>query len=197
MAKIKKRKNKNLPFLLLLLILTVCVFIYGLKHIGLFARGAFDDEINAAGVMFGVDPLLVEAVIKRESNMNPDAVSNKGAVGLMQIMPKTAGEISGQIAFPGYSEDSLKDPAVNTVFGTFYLAKLLAYYDNNLILALAAYNAGIGNVDKWIARDKEIAKKISRIPFKETKRHVRAIIITYNFYKGAEKLKTVLKIRKK
>jgi soluble lytic murein transglycosylase len=182
--------------MLVILLLTTCAFLYALNRIGMFKRGLYREEINNASYLFGVDPLLIEAVIKRESNMNPNAVSAKGAVGLMQLMPKTAHEISEQVFFSDYSQERLTDPEMNIFFGTFYLSKLLAYYDYNLILALAAYNAGIGNVDKWKEQDPKIAVKISKIPFKETKRHIRAVIITYNFYRGAEQLKRLLKTKK-
>lgn len=194
----KKRINRTRFFIMLLLLVAVTgISLYGLNHIGLFQKNYYSDEISASSLLFGVDPFLVEAVMKRESNMNPDAVSAKGAVGLMQIMPKTAEEISTQLVLPEYDSDDLKSPGINIMFGTYYLAKLLSYYNYNLILTLAAYNAGIGNVDKWLAQDPEVARKISKIPFRETKRHVRAIIITYNFYKGADQLKRLLAIKKK
>ncbi|MCL2144975.1 MAG: lytic transglycosylase domain-containing protein [Endomicrobia bacterium] len=196
----KKRTNKTrIISMLLTLLLVISVFLYALNRIGMFKRGQYGDEILTASVFFNIDPLLIEAVMKRESNMNPNAVSAKGAVGLMQIMPKTALEISEQVFYSDYSEERLSDPEINIMFGAYYLAKLLEYYNYNLILALAAYNAGIGNVDKWREQTPEIAVKISKIPFKETKKHVRAIIITYNFYKGAEQLKRLqlLKTKKK
>lgn len=193
--KKKTKITKKFLFLILLLLIMIFVFAFGLDRIGMFNRGIYHNEINAAANLFGIDPLLVEAVMKRESNMNPNAVSSKGAIGLMQIMPATAKEISEQFFYPGYSEDKLPDPTINVMFGTYYLSKLLSYYDYNLLLALMAYNAGIGNVDKWMAQDPDISRKISKIPFKETKRHVRAIIITYNFYRGAEQLKILLKTK--
>jgi soluble lytic murein transglycosylase len=134
--------------------------------------------------------------MKRESNLNPDAVSNKGAVGLMQIMPKTGREIAQQLDIAGYTEGMLKNPELNIMFGVYYLSQLMYYYNENVILSLAAYNAGKGHVDGWMSRDPDIAEKISKIPFKETKKHTRSILITYNFYKGAEKLRNLLKIKK-
>ena len=80
------------------------------------------------------------------------------------------------------------------MFGTYYLRKLLNYYNNNLILALAAYNAGIGNVENWYNKNPEIGQKIYKIPFKETRYYVLSIIFTYKIYQGVEKLKNFLKI---
>lgn len=194
----KKQINRTRFFIMLILLFAMTgILLYGLNHIGMFHKNDYENEISASAHLFGVDPILVEALMKRESNLNPNVVSSKGAVGLMQLMPKTAQEISEQLVLPEYDTANLKDPSTNIMFGTYYLAKLLNYYNNNLILTLAAYNAGIGNVDKWLAQDPKIAVKISKIPFKETKRHVRAIIITYNFYKGAYQLKRLLKIKKK
>ena len=194
----KKQVNKlRLSILIAALFAVAGGFLYTLKYIGIFDSMPYKKEVeNASSLLYEVDPLLIEAVMKRESNLNPNAVSGKGAVGLMQIMPKTAREIADILEIPNYSEDMLKDPQVNIMFGAYYLARLLSYYNGNLILTLAAYNAGMGNVDKWIGKDPKAAKKISRIPFRETQRHVRSIIITYNFYKGAEQLKRLLRIKK-
>jgi soluble lytic murein transglycosylase len=131
---------------------------------------------------FNVDPLLIKAIIKKESNFNPNIVSNKGAVGLMQIMPKTALEIAKQLNVSDYSYIKIKEAKTNIMFGTYYIKKLLNYYSNNLFLALAAYNAGIGNVDNWYKNNQQIGKKIYEIPFKETRCYVRSIIIAHKIY---------------
>jgi Soluble lytic murein transglycosylase and related regulatory proteins (some contain LysM/invasin domains) len=190
------KKHKRLIIISVFFIFT---FFYSafcvLRHVGIMDNAKYEELISTHSDRAGVDRLLVKAVMKRESNMNPGAVSSKGAVGLMQIMPKTAQEIAGQIGMPDYKEEMLKEPELNIMFGVFYLGKLLSYYNSNLLLALAAYNAGIGNVDKWISQNPAVAVKISKIPFKETRKHTKAIIITYNFYKGADKLKRLLKIK--
>ncbi|MDR2395887.1 MAG: lytic transglycosylase domain-containing protein [Endomicrobium sp.] len=122
--------------------------------------------------------------MKKESNLNVDAMSTRGAVGLMQIMPKTAQEISNQLKVSNFSNNSLKDPEINIMFGVYYVSKLLNYYNNNLVLVLSAYNAGIGNVDKWQNKqNKNIDLRIKDIPFNETKYYVKSIIFTYKVYK--------------
>jgi soluble lytic murein transglycosylase-like protein len=93
-----------------------------------------------------LEPLL-KAVTWQESRGKPGAVSPKGATGLMQIMPATGKEIAQEL---GYKEYDLKDPETNKIFGTHYLKKLLKMYKGDEKLALAAYNAGFGRVDKWI-----------------------------------------------
>jgi soluble lytic murein transglycosylase len=176
------------------LVLIACVLFNLEKKIGLFNKNPYEIYITEYSKRFAVDSLLIKIVMKKESNLNPEAVSNTGAVGLMQVMPKTALEIANKLNIADYSNKNLKEAKINIMFGTYYLKKLLNYYNNNLILALAAYNAGIGNVENWHSKDPEIGKKICKIPFKETRYYVRSIIFIYKIYRGAEKLKKFLKV---
>ena len=116
----------------------------------------FESAINEHSRRQGVAADLVRAVIQVESAFNPVAVSNKGAMGLMQLMPATAVELGVSNPF---------DPEQNIRGGVTYLKQLLVRYDNNVELALAAYNAGIGNVEKYGAVP----------PFKETRNYVNKI----------------------
>jgi soluble lytic murein transglycosylase len=176
------------------LVLIVCILFNLEKKIGLFNKNPYEIYIIEYSKRFAIDSLLIKVVMKKESNLNPRAVSNTGAVGLMQVMPKTALEIANQLNIADYSNKNLKDAEINIMLGTYYLKKLLNYYNNNLILALAAYNAGIGNVENWYSKDSEIGRKICKIPFKETRRYVRSIIFIYKIYRGVEKLKKILKV---
>lgn len=124
----------------------------------------YDPVIREAAWRYGMDPDLVHAVIKVESNYNPHAVSPKGATGLMQIMPATGMELG----FANPRRDLLI-PANNIDAGTRYLAWLKDHFDGDLSLTLAAYNAGIGAVTRNQA--------LSNYP--ETSKYVRSVLDLY------------------
>jgi len=128
---------------------------------------SFIPIIQKAAKQFGIDPLLIEAVIKQESNGNPNAVSSKGAKGLMQLIDSTASMFGIKNSF---------NPEENVMGGTQYLKKLLNQFDNNIELALASYNAGPGNVRKYGGVP----------PFEETKNYVEKVLNHYDQLKSTE-----------
>ena len=117
--------------------------------------------INSSCERFGVDPSLVHAIVKVESDFNPFALSRKGAMGLMQLMPQTATTMNVRNSF---------SPDENIEGGVKYLRYLLDRYEGNISLALAAYNAGETAVKKWGTVP----------PFKETQDYVKKIMHIYN-----------------
>lgn len=126
---------------------------------------------------YGLDPYLVFAMIKVESNFKPDAVSPKNARGLMQITDKTGEWAADVLKLRDYSLNSLYDPETNIYIGCWYMNSLLKEFWNDTDLALAAYNGGSGNVNQWL-RDKSLSasgKTIDRIPFKETENYVKKV----------------------
>lgn len=131
-----------------------------------------------------IDPLLTFAIIKAESNFNRNIKSKSGAIGLMQLMESTALEQAEEVNEEIPVTESLYNPEINIKIGTKYYSKLIQKYNNNTLLALAAYNAGIGNVDKWIEQGiiKQDGSDIENIPFKETNNYVRKIVRDYKIY---------------
>lgn len=133
---------------------------------------------------YGVDPWLVFAVIKAESNFDKNVVSNSDAKGVMQLMDNTAAEVANDIMVDQHFEsDMLFDVETNIKLGTKYLSDLINKYGNYYV-AVAAYNAGIGTVDKWIDTGviEADGSNIEQIPYKETNMYVRKIIRDYGIY---------------
>ena len=128
---------------------------------------SFDSHIQEAALRYDMDPLLIKAVIKQESNFNPNAASNKGALGLMQLMPGTARDMGVFDVF---------DPRDNIFGGTRYLRRLYSQFNGDLALALASYNAGPERV--------YATNRIPDIP--ETQNYVRSVISLYDTYKRYE-----------
>ncbi|WP_297016102.1 lytic transglycosylase domain-containing protein [uncultured Dialister sp.] len=122
-----------------------------------------------------ISPSLLEAVILTESKFDEKAVSHVGAVGMMQLMPDTAHWISEESGLPS---DNLASPDQNIPLGAWYLNYLLKKYHNNEVFALAAYNAGRGNVDEWIEKNKwpEGFTDMEKIPFPETREFVKSVV---------------------
>ncbi|MDM2932057.1 lytic transglycosylase domain-containing protein [Citrobacter sp. Cu233] len=129
----------------------------------------YNDAIVRYARHYGVDPHLIRAVMAVESGFNPDVVSAKGAVGLMQIMPETANGLSLRLG-NGLKKAALSNPDVNIHLGTFLLSELARRYDNNLDLMLAAYNAGEGNVEKY---NNQVP------PFTETQKYIHDVKLEY------------------
>lgn len=132
----------------------------------------------------GIDKYLVYAIIKAESNFNPDVTSSSNAKGLMQLMEETAIERSNIIDEETVETHDLYDPETNIRLGTSYFAYLLGLYDGNIVLALAAYNAGLGNIQEWINEGiiKADGSDMENIPYKETNNYVRKILKDYQMY---------------
>lgn len=139
-------------------------------------RLAYAEAILRESGAFGLDPCLVAAVIHCESRGQAEVCSPKGARGLMQIMPATGEWISEKLALTSFTEDALYEADVNIRFGCWYLSYLLEKYDGEKDLALAAYNAGPGNVKKWL-EDPAYSEngRLTAIPFSETEAYVKRV----------------------
>lgn len=178
-------KNIFIVFLIIVIFLGVCK-VFGVENFIMkkIYPKKYSEYVYKYAEEYGVDPLLVFAVIKAESNFNKDAVSNRNAKGVMQIVDNTAEEVASNIVLEEkYNSDMLFDEDINIKIGTKYLADLIKKYGNYYV-AVAAYNAGTGTVDKWIERKiiEADGSNIENIPYKETNNYVRKIIRDYDIY---------------
>lgn len=153
----------------------------------------YEDDIRASSEEHHVNPFLIAAIVRVESNYKPDKVSAKGAVGLMQIMPDTAEWIAGQAGMEDAAIDRLADPKMNIHMGTYYVRQLLDRFGvqpspeqtgADYALVAAAYNAGPGAVSRWLESgewDGSYAQS-AKIPYGETRHFVERIVYYYNKY---------------
>ena len=124
-----------------------------------------------------LDPELIAAVIYQESKFQ-DRRSSAGALGLMQILPETAHFIARKSGGTRFTTEDLSTPQINISYGAWYLRYLIQHYDGNEALAVAAYNAGLTNVDKWVARagGPGSFEPSEDIPFPETRGYVAGVL---------------------
>ena len=136
-----------------------------------------DDIIRQQARDKDLDPALIAAVIYEESRFR-DQTSHAGARGLMQITPETADAIAKHSGGTRFQQEDLADPQINIAYGSYYLRLLLDHYGGNETLAIAAYNAGIGNVDRWVseAGGPDGFKSSAHIPFPETRAYVENVM---------------------
>ncbi|MBC7104775.1 MAG: lytic transglycosylase domain-containing protein, partial [Firmicutes bacterium] len=133
----------------------------------------------------GLDPYLVAAVVKVESNFEPQARSPRGAAGLMQLMPETGAWAARQLGETEFDPSALFDPELNVRLGTRYLAALWREFGGDTVLVLAAYNAGSGRVKEWLARAEWTGegRTVDQIPFPETRHFVRKVLWYHEVYR--------------
>ena len=143
----------------------------------------YDQYVTVYAEKYGVPENLVYSVIRTESDFESGAVSRVGAIGLMQIMPDTFKWLTDDILFEHMEVGMLYDPETNIRYGTYYLSYLYDRY-GDWELVLAAYNGGLGNVDKWLADDNYADGEggLKKIPFKETRQFVNRVTGAWEKY---------------
>ncbi len=177
----KKKAGKTVTIIVLLLL------IFTLYQTDLISRilypYPYKQTVQKYAYAYGVDPLMVISVIREESHFLPHSNSHKGAVGLMQLMPDTAKDVSAWLK-EDYELVDLTKPEDNIRYGTWYLANLNKQFSGNAILMLAAYNAGIGRVNSWLQTSPKDFNSyhIEDIPFKETRDYVAKVLNSYERY---------------
>src|SRR3989441_3275560 len=133
-----------------------------------------------------LDPALIAAVIYAESKFDP-RTSSAGAQGLMQILPETAYFIARRSGGNRFTASDLATPSINVAYGSYYLRYLLDHYGGNEMLALAAYNGGVANVDGWVARADAAGSRLTLagIPFGETRAYVARVLGAQQAYRAS------------
>ena len=147
-------------------------------------------KFDQAGGNGKLEPALLNALTRQESEFYTGTVSRVGARGLMQLMPETAKHIAAAVKMKYELPRLISDPSYNVTLGSAFLAQLLSGYDGSYVLSLAAYNAGPGRVSEWIKdfgdpRDKDVdpIDWVERIPFTETRQYVQKILESTQLYR--------------
>jgi soluble lytic murein transglycosylase len=143
-----------------------------------------DDIIRQQAAQKNLDPALIAAIIYEESRFR-DQTSHAGARGLMQITPETADAIAKHSGGTRFKQSDLATPQVNISYGSYYLRLLIDHYGGNETLAVAAYNAGMGNVDRWVteAGSPGAFESAEHIPFPETRAYVENVMDSREDYR--------------
>lgn len=143
------------------------------------------DLINIHSENSRLDPYLIAAIVSVESSFQPNAVSPKGAVGLMQVMPNTGMWAATHLGLHEFETDQLFEPDINICIGVWCLTRLIREFDSNIPVALASYNGGEANVRQWISNGtwSGSVDDIEHIPFPETRKYVQKVLAMYSYYK--------------
>jgi len=153
---------------------------------------AYEWLVVPAASRYGLDPNVLLAVMRVESVYQKHIVSYAGAVGLMQIMPRTGQLIAHALGHDDFTPADLLDPRVNLEFAAWYLSSLIHRFDGRLPLAIAAYNGGPHNVRRWMQESADgtpVDVLLERIPFTQTHRYVRKVLVNYEAYREQGELR--------
>jgi len=175
-------------FFLILFLILLIFYIWNTKFLLKILNPIhYKEEIFRYAEENSLDPYLVVSIIRVESKFDKEAISPKGALGLMQVYPKTAEWVAPKVGINDYRNEMLFDPEINIKIGCWYLGYLLNYFKGKDIkVVLAAYNAGIGNVERWLKDERYSVngKDLKEIPFDETKEYVEKVLKYYEIYKN-------------
>lgn len=167
-------------------IIIVSVLAVGLAFLGAVVYCfpiKYREEITQYASQFDVNPTLIASVINAESHFRADAVSPKGAIGLMQLMPATAEELANKLGRTDFVAEDLLDPATNIMLGTFYLQILIDEFGEEKT-ALCAYNAGPNKVRSWLKSStfSTDGTNLAQIPYPETRDYSEKIAFFKKIY---------------
>lgn len=185
----KPKKRFGITFVIIAVLITLLISQYKSIVGYLFPIKYYDAVIHYSN-MYNIDPYLVFALINVESHYRPNAVSTKDAKGLMQITPSTGKWIAEKMGIKDFDESMLFDPIINIRMGCWYLDNIkkefgLGSSEDDMVLMLAAYNGGSGNVRKWLSNKEysQTGTSLEQIPFAETHQYVEKVLRNYEIYK--------------
>ena len=145
----------------------------------------FRSDLERFSKQNGLDPFLMAALIRQESEFDAKVISRANARGLTQILPSTGKELSRKLKVAPYTTAALFQPKTNLQMGTFYLKSMIDYLGGNVEAALAAYNAGLSRANAWLSWGdfKEPAEFIETVPFTETRGYIQTVLRNADVYR--------------
>jgi soluble lytic murein transglycosylase len=181
-AALPSKRKLGLAFILLLIFLIVATPLFNRWMYPL----DYEEQILYSSAATGADPFLVMAVIRVESKFNPDVESHAGAQGLMQLTPNTVDWVVERGQFSPAFKESVRDPAINIHMGSWYLSGLMKEFQGNQVATIAAYNAGPGNVQKWLKEGRwdGTRRNLNQIPYGETRHYVQRVMFFHDKYRS-------------
>ncbi|WP_219838129.1 lytic transglycosylase domain-containing protein [Paenibacillus sp. R14(2021)] len=183
----KKRRARKRVFLILILAFLVLLFVRSEWMSRWLYPLQFSEDIAISAENYQLDAHLVAAIIRVETNFKPGAVSKKGAVGVMQLMPDTANWIIQKGGFTNITTEAISQrPDVSIEIGSWYLKALNDQFGGNMYKVIAAYNAGPGTVKRWLSDGTWDGKPdtVDQVPYGETRHYIQRVIYYYNKYKA-------------
>ena len=180
----KNKKQKNLTKVILIIILCITIISVGIiMLVNHFYPVQHLDIVFNYSEIYDLEPELILAVIHAESRFRESVVSRAGASGLMQIMPDTAYWLAERIGLSDFDYSQIFAPEINIHLGSYYLYTLIMHF-GDIETALAAYNAGRGNVSRWLNNPdySSDGKTLDYIPFPETREYVRRVMENKRVY---------------
>lgn len=169
------KENKIFKYTIITIILLIMLVVMVNLTYPIFYKNYVEEYSHS----FGVDKYLIYSIIKAESNFDRTATSTKGARGLMQILDNTGEEIFNILKVPK-NERNIYKPKYNVMAGTYYIKILMDKYNNEKIMALAAYNSGMKNVERWLKNEND--NFVDNIDFKETRDYIEKVERNYKVY---------------
>lgn len=185
MHKKKRKRARNVLVFVIALLVIALIIDYSTTVLKMIYPLKYKEYVFEYSAESGIDPYLVFAVIKAESGFDPNARSNKAAMGLMQITEQTGAWGASILKLNDFKTEDLYKPEINIRIGCWYLQQLMKEFANNIDLVIAAYNGGSGNVKQWL-KNKELSSSgehLDKIPFKETENFLARVKNYHSIYR--------------